>query len=75
MGVYLSPNHPEVNNYLSLVFKEVIDNYNIDGLHLDYIRFQSDIYGFNKEGIKVFNDRYGFNPLDIERNIISTVYG
>ena len=74
-GVYLSPNHPEVNNYLSLVFKEIIDNYNIDGLHLDYIRFQSDIYGFNKEGIKVFKDRYGFDPLDIERNIISTVYG
>ena len=74
-GVYLSPNHPDVNNYLISVFKEVIDDYDIDGLHLDYVRFQSDIYGYNSEGIKVFKQKYNFDPLDIERNIISTNYG
>ncbi len=74
-GIYLSPNHPEVNNYISSVMKEVVDNYNIDGLHLDYIRFQSDVYGYNNEGVKVFKNRYGYDPLDIERNIISTTYG
>ena len=74
-GVYLSPNHPDVNKYLISVFKEVIDDYDIDGLHLDYVRFQSDIYGYNSEGIKVFKQKYNFDPLDIERNIISTNYG
>ena len=38
----------EVNNYLSSVFHELIDKYNIDGIHFDYIRFQDDIYGYNK---------------------------
>ena len=33
-GVFLAPNHPEVSNYLVSVFKEIIDNYEIDGLHL-----------------------------------------
>ena len=74
-GVFLSPNHPQVNNYLSSVFFELIDNYNIDGLHFDYIRFQDDIYGYNKVGRNIFEDKYDFDPFDIERNIISTKYG
>ena len=74
-GVYLSPNHPEVNEYLISVFKEVLDNYEIDGLHLDYIRFQNDIYGYNRKGRELFQEKYDFDPLDIERNIISSRYG
>ena len=74
-GIFLSPNHPQVNNYLSSVFSDLIDNYDIDGLHFDYIRFQDDIYGYNKVGRNIFEARYGFDPFDIERNIISTKYG
>ena len=55
--------------------EEVINKYEIDGLHLDYVRFQDDTYGYNNKGIEEFKKRHNFNPLDIERNIISTVYG
>ncbi len=74
-GIFLSPNNPEVNNYLSSVFYELIDDYDIDGLHFDYIRFQDDIYGYNKIGRNIFEKKYGFDPFDIERNIISPKYG
>ena len=74
-GIYLSPNHPEVNKYLESIFFELIKNYDIDGLHFDYIRFQDDIYGYNDKGRVIFEEKYGFDPLDIERNIISTKYG
>ena len=74
-GIYLSPNHPDVNDYLISVFKEVINKYEIDGLHLDYVRFQDDTYGYNNKGIEEFKKRHNFNPLDIERNIISVKYG
>ena len=74
-GIYLSPNHPSVNSYLESVFFELIKNYDIDGLHFDYIRFQDDIYGYNDRGRAIFKEKYGFDPLDIERNIISTKYG
>ena len=74
-GVYLSPNHPEVNFYLKKVFIELIEKYELDGLHLDYIRFQDDIYGYNEVGREKFVDQYGFDPIDIERGIISTKYG
>jgi uncharacterized lipoprotein YddW (UPF0748 family) len=33
-GVYLSPTHPEVNPYLLSVYSEIINSYNIDGIHL-----------------------------------------
>ena len=34
-GIYLSPNNPEVNDYLFLLMSEILDNYKIDGIHLD----------------------------------------
>ncbi len=36
---YLDPGHPETEEYLSKIVKEVVYNYNIDGVHLDYIRY------------------------------------
>ena len=74
-GIYLSPNHPDVNKYLKTIFFELIESYDIDGLHLDYIRFQDDIYGYNDKGRERFKNEHGFDPFDIERNIISTKYG
>ena len=74
-GIYLSPTHPDVNSYLLSVYSEIIDKYNIDGIHLDYIRFQDEIYGYNKNGMAVFDSLYNINPRDIVRGIISTRFG
>jgi uncharacterized lipoprotein YddW (UPF0748 family) len=74
-GIYLSPIHPEVNPYLLSVYSEVANRYNVDGLHLDYIRYQDEMYGYNKEGMKAFEDLYNISPRDIERGIISSRFG
>tara|TARA_Y100001960_G_scaffold9560_1_gene9124 strand:+ start:2997 stop:4184 length:1188 start_codon:yes stop_codon:yes gene_type:complete len=74
-GVFLSPIHPEVNSYLLSVFSEIINEYDVDGIHLDYIRFQDEIYGYNRIGMKEFEKIYNINPRDIVRGIISTHYG
>lgn len=66
-GIFLSPVHPEVNGYLQAVFTEILLNYNIDGLHLDYCRFADLDYGYNEEGLGVFRSRHGFDPRDINR--------
>ena len=75
-GVFLAPNHPEVNNYLVSVFKEIIDNYEIDGLHLDYIRYQDVDYGRNPYAIAKFIKDVGRDPnpwfLDMERSNIAS---
>ncbi len=74
-GIYLSPIHPDVNPYLVSLFTEVVDNYEVQGIHLDYIRFQDEIYGYNKIGMKKFDEIYNINPRDIVRGIISTRFG
>lgn len=40
--VSLNPCLPEVRRYLVGVCREIIANYRVDGLHLDYIRFPTD---------------------------------
>ena len=66
-GIYLAPTHPEVNHYLQAVFTELILNYNIDGLHLDYSRYFDFDYGYNEEGIGVFRRRYDFDPRELSK--------
>lgn len=36
---YLNPGHPETKNYLKKLVNELVTNYDIDGIHLDYIRY------------------------------------
>ena len=68
-GLYLSPNHPEVNKYIYKVVKELIENYpNIHGIHFDYIRFQNNNYGFNEVGVNLFKEKFKFDPNIIINN-------
>ena len=69
-GIYLSPIHPEVNPYLTSVYSEIINKYDIDGIHLDYIRFQDEMYGWNRNGMREFEKIYDYSPRDITRGII-----
>ncbi|MEJ5306456.1 MAG: family 10 glycosylhydrolase [Ignavibacteria bacterium] len=36
---WLDPGFPEVRDYLKNLCVEIVENYNIDGIHLDYIRY------------------------------------
>lgn len=36
---YLDPGHPESADYLTSIVHEIIGRYDIDGIHLDYIRY------------------------------------
>lgn len=36
---YLDPGHPTTHKYLQSIVSEIVDNYDIDGIHLDYIRY------------------------------------
>ena len=56
-----------------LLYKD--NNYNIDGIHLDYIRYQDEYYGFHRDGRKEFDLLFDIDPLDISRGVISTRYG
>jgi len=37
--MYLDPGNPETDTYILSLIKEIVSNYDIDGIHLDYIRY------------------------------------
>ena len=39
---YLDPGHPQTATYLASIAKEIATNYDIDGIHLDYIRYPGE---------------------------------
>ncbi len=62
-GLYLSPNHPKVNSYLLTIIRELIENYELDGIHFDYIRYHDSGYGKNPTAIAYYRKYHGFNAL------------
>ena len=53
---YLDPGNPETAGYLSAMAKEIAMNYDVDGIHLDYIRYPEN--GENFPDTKTFK-KYG----------------
>ena len=53
-GFYLAPTHPEVEAHLQNIITELLQNYSLDGIHFDYIRYHDINYGMNPTGLKFF---------------------
>lgn len=43
---YLNPGHPAVADYLASIAEEIAVNYDVDGIHLDYIRYPDEMGAF-----------------------------
>ncbi len=60
---FLSPQVPGVNDYILSVIKDGLA-YDVDGIHLDYIRYYGSMYDYSDLGRKGFIEAYGFDPKD-----------
>ena len=62
--VFLNPQNRECRDLVLAVYRELLENYDIDGLHLDYIRYPehngSADFGYNEDTIKAFQKEYGY---------------
>ena len=64
-GYWLSPANPAVRDFLTDLFRELVTRYDVDGLHLDYIRYESQDcgdYGYSECSVAEFIRRYGYDP-------------
>jgi len=57
----LDPGHPRAAEYLTDVCMDLVNNYNIDGLHYDYIRFAANNEGYNPTSVARYNQRYNLS--------------
>ena len=60
---FISPGNPEVNPYLLSVMKDLLA-YDIDGIHLDYIRYPGGAFDYSEAARKAFQADKGFDPQD-----------
>lgn len=55
------PGHPKCEQYIVDVCMDLVRNFDIDGLHYDYIRFTGGNQGYNPVSIARYNARYGLS--------------
>ncbi|MGB9778838.1 MAG: glycoside hydrolase family 10 protein [Candidatus Bathyarchaeales archaeon] len=61
---WVNPSIPEVRNYKLSLINEIIRNYDVKGIHLDYIRYPDDRHSYDNYSRTVFMSEYGFDPKD-----------
>ncbi len=68
---FFDPANPQLRQYLLNQYEEIVTRYNVDGLHLDYIRYpfqdhqRNRSYGYGKAARAIFKERYGVDPRKI----------
>ena len=71
---FLDPAHPEVRQYLLRLYEEIVTQYDVDGLHLDYIRYpfqnaaSGRSYGYGAASRQRFRQLTGIDPLTLSPN-------
>jgi len=68
--MFLDPAHPEAQEYLLRLYREMVTTYDLDGLHIDYIRQprqdQGRDMGFGRAARAQFMELTGVDPLTID---------
>jgi len=53
-GLYASPIHPWAVTHVASVIGEIVRNYDIDGVHLDYVRFPGEDFDYSRAALQQF---------------------
>ena len=43
---YMEPGNPATADYIAALVKEIVQNYDVDGIHLDYVRYPDTVDGY-----------------------------
>jgi uncharacterized lipoprotein YddW (UPF0748 family) len=64
-GYFLSPGVPEFRRHMVDVVSELVRAYDVDGIHLDYIRYPNKMYSFDPISRSRFLLEYGIDPIQL----------
>jgi uncharacterized lipoprotein YddW (UPF0748 family) len=70
----LDPGIPAVQDYLYNIFMDIVRNYDIDGIHFDYIRLFSSNSGYAPEALAQFQAEPGFSNNPASPGPLSEVF-
>jgi uncharacterized lipoprotein YddW (UPF0748 family) len=61
-SMFLDPAIPDVEDYLTNIYLDVIKHYPVDGIHYDYVRYDGAEWGYNSIVSTRFYQEYGYSP-------------
>jgi len=53
-GLYASPIHPWAATHVTAVIDDIVSNYEIDGVHLDYVRYPGEEFDYSRPALQQF---------------------
>ena len=60
-GYFLDPGHPAAVDYMAGVYHDVVRNYDVDGIHFDFVRYPETRKKLETGSVA------GYNPVSVER--------
>jgi uncharacterized lipoprotein YddW (UPF0748 family) len=62
-GFYITPSSEEVQAHLEAVVKELLGKYDVQGIHLDFIRYPNEDYDWSVAALEAFRRQQGGGDL------------
>ena len=53
-GLYTSPSHPAVREHIYSIWMDLLERYDVDGLHFDYVRLASPDFDYSRTSLDRF---------------------
>ena len=66
-GVYTGPANPRVREHIFQIWMDVLKNYDVDGLHFDYVRLASPDFDYSRTSLENFQKWLKPNLSDVEQ--------
>ncbi len=64
-GMFLDPTRPEIRDFVARVYQEVASQYDVDFVHLDFVRYPGNRFGFTADRDRTM-EVTGVDPLLID---------
>jgi uncharacterized lipoprotein YddW (UPF0748 family) len=75
-GLFADPGHPEVRQRLVAVVRDLLGSYELDGVHLDYLRYPSPEFDYSRRSLERFREWAGTQvPLGLSSSLDARVAG
>jgi len=76
-GYWVSPSDPAAREFLACLFAELVTKYDVDGLHLDYVRYETNEkkpFGYSESSRRLFEKQYGIDPLNVQPGTLDGLF-
>lgn len=72
-GLYLSPAHPAVKEHLYSIFMDVLEKYDVHGVHFDYVRLPNPSFDYSRTALDRFRHVIEKQLSERERQLLARV--